>query len=107
MSMLVRGAKLLRPNLGYDCFELYPVNPLQLTRYREAFSPGGVKDDRPDAELLCELLYCHRDRLRAWKPDSELTRKLAFLDEGRRISIKSRTEATEPRRVFLARWSSA
>ena len=34
-----------------------PVNPLQLARYREAFSPGGAKDDRPDSELLCELPF--------------------------------------------------
>ena len=51
--------------MGYGFLELYPVNPRQLARYRETFSPGGAKDDQPDAELLCELLYCHRDRLRA------------------------------------------
>ena len=38
--------------MGYEFFELYPVNPLQLARYRETFSPGGAKDDRPDAGLL-------------------------------------------------------
>lgn len=77
--------------MGYEFFELYPINPLQLARYRETFSPGRAKDDRPDAELLCELLYCHRDRLRAWKPDSELTRKLAFFNEGRREAVDQRS----------------
>jgi Transposase len=62
-----------------------------LARYRETFSPGGAKDDRPDAELLSELVYCHRDRLRAWKPDSALNRKLAFLNEGRREAVDQRT----------------
>jgi transposase len=85
-----RGA-LIYHLMGYEFFELYPVNPLQLARYRETFSPGGAKDDRPDAELLCELLYCHRDRLRAWKADSELTRKLAFFNEGRREAVDQRT----------------
>jgi hypothetical protein len=33
---------------------------------------GGAKDDRSDAELLCKLLYCLRDRLRAWNPASFL-----------------------------------
>jgi hypothetical protein len=37
--------------------ELYPVNPLQLARYRETFCPGGAKDDRPDADLLSEPVY--------------------------------------------------
>jgi hypothetical protein len=41
--------------------------------------------------LLCELLYCHRDRLRAWKADSALTRKLAFFNEGRREAVEQRT----------------
>src|ERR1700758_3066673 len=86
-----RGA-LIYHLMGYEFFELYPVNPLQLARYRETFSPGGAKDDRPDAELLCELLYCHRDRLKAWKADSELTRKLAFLNEGRRKAVDQRTQ---------------
>ena len=43
-----RGA-LIYHLMGYEFFELYPVNPLQLARYRETFSPGGAKDDRPDA----------------------------------------------------------
>jgi len=85
-----RGA-LIYHLMGYGFLELYPVNPLQLARYRETFSPGGAKDDQPDAELLCELLYCHRDRLRAWKADSELTRKLAFFNEGRREAVDQRT----------------
>jgi transposase len=76
-----RGA-LIYHLMGYEFLELYPVNPSQLASFRETFSPGGAKDDQPDAELLCELLYCHRDRLKAWKPDDELTRKLAFLKRG-------------------------
>jgi transposase len=85
-----RGA-LIYHLMGYELFELYPVNPLQLARFRETFSPGGAKDDQPDAELLCELLYCHRDRLRGWKADSALTRKLAFFNEGRREAVDERT----------------
>jgi transposase len=85
-----RGA-LIYHLMGYEFLELYPLNPSQLSSFREAFKPSGAKDDRPDAELLCELLYCHRDRLKAWKPDDELTRKLAFLNEGRRKAIDQRT----------------
>jgi len=85
-----RGA-LIYHLMGYEFFELYPVNPLQLARYRETFSPGGAKDDRPDAELLNELLFCHGDRLRALKPDSELGRKLSFFNQGRREAVDQRT----------------
>ena len=85
-----RGA-LIYHLMDYEFFELYPLNPLQLARYRETFSPGGAKDDRPDAELLNELLFCHRDRLRALKPDSELGRKLSFFNQGRREAVEQRT----------------
>src|SRR6266404_1714633 len=78
-----RGA-LIYHLMGYEFVELYPINPAQLASYRQTFIPSGAKDDRPDAELICELLYYHGDRLKAWKPDSELTRKLAFFNEGRR-----------------------
>src|SRR4029077_16943799 len=86
-----RGA-LIYHLMGYEFLELYPINPSQLASFRQTFSPGGAKDDRPDAELICELLYCHRDRLKAWKPDDELTRKLAFLNEGRRRAVAQRTQ---------------
>jgi hypothetical protein len=67
-----RGA-LIYQLMGYDLFELYPINPSQLANYRKAFATSGAKADRPDADLLCELVYCHRDRLKAWKPDEALT----------------------------------
>jgi transposase len=86
-----RGA-LIYHLMGYEFLELYPINPSQLASYRETFSPSGAKDDWPDAELLCELLYCHRDRLKVWKADDELTRKLAFLNEDRRKAVDHRTQ---------------
>jgi transposase len=86
-----RGA-LIYHLMGYEFLELYPINPAQLASYRQTFSPSGAKDDRPDAELICELLYYHRDRLKAWKADEELTRKLAFLNEGRRKAVDQRTQ---------------
>ncbi len=39
-----------------------------------------------------ELLMCHRDRLKAWKPDDQMTRELATLNEGRRHAVDRRTE---------------
>jgi transposase len=85
-----RGA-LIYHLMGYEFFELYPVNPAQLASYRETFKTSGAKDDKPDADLLSELVMLHRDRLRAWKPDSELTRKLGALNEGRRQAVDQRT----------------
>src|ERR1700749_3654940 len=86
-----RGA-LIYQLMAYGLFELYPINPSQLANYRKTFFSSGAKDDRPDADLLSELLMCHRDRLRAWKPDDQLTRELASLNEGRRNAVDRRTE---------------
>jgi transposase len=85
-----RGA-LIYHLMGYECFELYPINPNQLASYRASFKPSGAKDDRPDADLLCEMVRYHRERLVAWKPDTELTRKLATLNEGRRQAVDRRS----------------
>jgi transposase len=63
-----------------------------LAHYRKTFFSSGAKADQPDADLLSELLMCHRDRLKAWKPDDQLTRELATLNEGRRNAVDRRTE---------------
>ena len=83
-----RGA-LIFQLMAYELFELYPINPSQLAHYRKTFFSSGAKSDQPDADLLSELLMCHRDRLKAWKPDDQLTRELATLNEGRRHAVES------------------
>ncbi len=35
----------------YDFLVLFPINPLTLARYREAFTPSRAKDDPTDAAL--------------------------------------------------------
>lgn len=77
--------------LKYDFITLFPVNPRTLARFREAFSPSRHKDDPPDAAYLAELLLHHRERLRAWQPDSEQTRALRLLVEHRRKVVGDRT----------------
>jgi len=62
--------------MKYDFITLYPVNPSTLSRYREAFSPSRHKDDTTDAAYLAELLFSHREHLRAWHPEDEQTRTL-------------------------------
>jgi transposase len=85
-----RGA-LMHFLMGYDCFELYPINPKQLDNYRKAFHPSGAKDDPSDAELLCQFVSLHHEQLHPWRPDDELTRKLALLCQKRRQAIDART----------------
>src|SRR5260370_25767042 len=96
-----RGA-LIYQLMAYELFELYPINPSQLANYRKTFFNSGAKDDRPNAHLLSKLVMCHRDRLKAWKPDDQVTRELASLNEGRRNAVDRRTDlANEIKRQLM------
>jgi transposase len=70
---------------------LFPVNPLTLARYREAFTTSRAKDDAGDAAYLMELVRDHRDKLSPWRPDDATTRSIALLCEGRRKAVDLRT----------------
>src|SRR5215510_10374807 len=41
-------------------YQVYPINPLKVARYRERHSTSGAKSDRADAKLLRELLAAGR-----------------------------------------------
>ena len=86
---------------GYDFLTLFPVNPKALARYREAFCVSGSKDDPSDADFLREMVSMHRDRLRQWKPEDEITRAVAFLTEARRKAVDERTRLTNRLRSEL------
>jgi transposase len=77
--------------LKYEFLVLFPLNPLQATRYREALYPSGSKDDPLDARLLCRFVETHHGQLRAWQPDDEATRLLRLLAEDRRRFVDQRT----------------
>jgi transposase len=77
--------------LTYDFLVLYPINPTMLATSREAFSPSRAQDDPRDADSLRELLMQHRDRLKAWRPDTAKTRTLQYLVEYRRRLVNART----------------
>ncbi len=68
----------------YDFFVLYPINPLMLARYREAFTPSRAKDDPSDAALAVDLMTRHPERFEPLKPQSVTMRKLIGLVEQRR-----------------------
>lgn len=88
-----RGA-VIHALMMYDFLVLYPINPKALSRYREAFRASGAKDDPLDAELLLDLLRLHRNRLRAWLPDTMETRRLQMLVEYRRKLVHNRVRHT-------------
>ena len=77
--------------MAYDFIVLLPINPKALKDYRAAFAVSGAKDDRTDAQLLEQFVRLHRDRLNAWQPDTELTRRLGGLVLNRRHLVDQRT----------------
>ena len=87
--------------VAYDFIVLFPVNPKALKDYRSAFAVSGAKDDRPDAQLLEELVRLHPDKLRALEPDTELTRRLAGLVENRRRLVDQRTRLVNQTHALL------
>jgi len=89
-----RGA-LIYALMQYEHLTLYPINPKQLARYREALSVSGKKDDPGDAQLLARFLRDHRDCLRPWKPDDAPTRELARLCELRRKIVEVRKQTIQ------------
>jgi transposase len=78
----------------YDFLVLFPINPLMLARYREAFTPSHAKDDPTDAELLLELLLKHRDKLKPLQPESPTMRALEQLVEHRRRLVGDKVRIT-------------
>src|SRR6266436_8413020 len=79
---------------NYDFLVLFPVNPLTVAKYREAFTPSRAKDDPTDAELQVELLLKHRDKLTPLVPQSPTMRALAQLVEHRRRLVGDKVRLT-------------
>src|SRR5712671_2109159 len=78
----------------YDFLILFPINPLMLARYREAFTPSRAKDDPTDAALQLELLLTHRDKLHPLTPQSATMRALTQLVEHRRRIVGDKVRMT-------------
>ena len=78
----------------YDFLILFPLNPLTLARYREAFTPSRAKDDPTDAELQLELLLTHRDKLQPLNPQSPAMRALEQFVEHRRRVVGDKVRIT-------------
>src|SRR6516165_730194 len=78
----------------YDFLVLFPINPLTLAKYREAFTPSRAKDDPTDAELALDLLVRHPERFAPLQPQSAALRTLTSLTERRRELINDKTRIT-------------
>jgi len=75
----------------YDWITLYPINPISLQKFREAFVVSRANDDAKDAFYLAHLLAHHWVEFRAWQPEDRQTRLLQRLVTDRRAVVDHRT----------------
>ena len=79
---------------AYDWITLYPINPITLQKYREAFVTSCAKDDAKDADYLADLLLTHHAKLKPWAPEDSATRAVQQLVFHRRAVVDERTGLT-------------
>lgn len=84
-----RGA-LFAALAEYPELELYPVNPKQLSRYRDSYFSSGGKSDPVDAKLLANFLKERHEGWRQWQPDDLRTRQMSHYCELRRKLVDER-----------------
>jgi transposase len=85
-----RGA-LIHALLGYEFVVIFPIHPVTVARFRQAFTFSGAKSDPLDTNQILEILTKHLELLKPLVPDTEETRLLARLTEGRRKTVDLRT----------------
>jgi transposase len=88
----------------YAWITLYPINPITLQKFREAFVTSRAKDDAKDAEHLAELLLTHQDKLKPWCPEDSQTRRLQQAVLHRRAVVDERTGLTNRLQALLKQY---
>ena len=89
---------------SYDWLVLYPINPVSLQNYRQAFVTSRAKDDAQDARYLAEWLFHHHAKLRPWVPEDPHTRRLQHLVAHRRAVVDERTALTNRLQALLKQY---
>jgi transposase len=88
----------------YNWITLFPINPLTLLKFREAFVTSRAKNDAKDAFYLAELLLAHPDKLRAWAPEDSPTRAIQQMVFHRRSVVDERTGLTNRLQALLKQY---
>jgi len=61
-------------------YQVYPINPVQVARYRQRHSTSGAKSDAADAHVLAEIVrldHAHHRRIASDSADSEAIKLVA------------------------------
>jgi transposase len=82
-------------------YEVYAVNPLSVSRYRERHSTSGAKSDPGDAEVLAELARTDRHHHRPVAGDSDLAEAVKVLARAHQSLIWTRQRLVNQLRSSL------
>ena len=88
-------------------YRVFPVNPLQASRYRERLGVSGAKSDAGDAHMLADLVRADSHQLRPAAGDSAAAEGLKVLARTHKTLIWERTRAVQRLRHQLREYYPA
>jgi transposase len=88
-------------------YTVYPINPLQVARYRERHGVSGAKSDPGDAHVMAELVRLDRAHHRAAAADSALAQHVKVLARTHQTMIWARQRQTNTLRSTLREYYPA
>jgi transposase len=86
---------------------VFPVNPLQASRYRERHGVSGAKSDRGDAHMLADMVRTDSHQLRPAAGDSPEAEGIKVLARAHKTLIWERTRAVQRLRHQLREYFPA
>jgi transposase len=75
-------------------YQVYPINPLQVARYRERHAVSGAKSDTADAHILADMVRTDRHQLRPAAGDSAVAEAVKVVTRAHKTLIWERTRHT-------------
>src|SRR5579875_2904090 len=88
-------------------YSVFPVNPLQASRYRERHGVSGAKSDAGDAHMLADMVRTDSHQLRAAAGDSPEAAGVKVLARTHKTLIWERTRAVQRLRALLREYFPA
>jgi transposase len=88
-------------------YTVYPVNPLQASRYRQRHGVSGAKSDAGDAHMLADMVRTDSRQLRSAAGDSPEAAGIKVLARTHKTLIWERTRATQRLRHQLREYFPA
>ena len=87
--------------------DVFAINPLSVSRYRDRYSPSRTKSDAADAMVLANILRTDRDNHRRLPDDSEQAQSVKVLARAHQDAIWDRQQITSKARSLLHQYFPA